>query len=208
MGLKWIEAHDGNAETSRMLQTIEIILSQWLMACSQELRKEVVQDAGSFKQMFLSFLDAIFRSRKKSAEWNICLSGIQNFISLYNFNSDKMQREDEKRRTSFCDWIEFYMQFFSPYIRAVLLLDKVLIEIRGLDSLFRNLHATSLTKNRKKYDWKLLKSSHQEKVNSFLMMSLIFSPLDFCCQALFYGIMCYFGKSLHCKICNSALLNV
>lgn len=28
MGLKWIEAHDGNTETSRMLQTIEIIPSQ------------------------------------------------------------------------------------------------------------------------------------------------------------------------------------
>lgn len=54
MGFKWIEAHDGNTETSRMLQTIKIIPSQWLMACSQELRKEVAQDAGSFKQMFLS----------------------------------------------------------------------------------------------------------------------------------------------------------
>lgn len=28
MGFKWIEAHDGNTETSRMLQTIEIIPSQ------------------------------------------------------------------------------------------------------------------------------------------------------------------------------------
>lgn len=28
MGFKWIEAHDGNTETSRMLQTIKIILSQ------------------------------------------------------------------------------------------------------------------------------------------------------------------------------------
>lgn len=61
---------------------------------------------------------------------------------------------------------------FSPYVRAVLLLDKVFTEITGLDGLFRDLHVTSLTKNRKKHDWKLLKSSHREKVNSFLMMSL------------------------------------
>lgn len=50
----------------------------------------------------------------------------------------------------------FCMQFFSLYVRAVLPLDKVLTEIRGLDGLFRDLHATSLTKNRKKHDWKLL----------------------------------------------------
>lgn len=54
MGLKWIEARGENTETSRMLQTSKIIPSQRLMACSQELRKEVAQDAGSFKQMFLS----------------------------------------------------------------------------------------------------------------------------------------------------------
>lgn len=46
---------------------------------------------------------------------------------------------------------------------------------------------------KKPHAWKLLKSSHREKVNSFLMMSLFgwffFSPPDFCCQALFYGIM-------------------
>lgn len=91
-----------------------------------------------------------------------------------------MQRADEKKRTSFCDWIEFCMQFFSPYVRAVLPLDKVLAEIRGFDGLFRELHATSFTKNRKKHDWKLLKNSHQEKVNSFLMMSLwVFFPTGF-----------------------------
>lgn len=49
---------------------------------------------------------------------------------------------------------------FSLYVRAVLPLDKILTEITGLDGLFRNLHVTSLTKNRKKHDWKLLKSSH------------------------------------------------
>lgn len=41
------------------------------------------------------------------------------------------------------------MQFFSPYVRAVLPLDKVLAEIRGFDGLFRELHATSFTKNSK-----------------------------------------------------------
>lgn len=66
--------------------------------------------------------------------------------------------------------------FFT--VRAALLLDKVLTEVTGLSGLFRDLHAASFMENRKKnpHAWKLLKSSHREKVNSFLMMSLFGFP--------------------------------
>lgn len=148
---------------------------------------------------------------KKSAGWNICLSGIQSLISLSNFNSDKMWRTDEKsRRASFCDWIELFYMLFSLYISAVLLLDEVFTEDTGFGGLFRDLRAASSTENRKKHAWKLLKSSHQEKVNGFIMKTLwVFSPTGFLLpKSVSYGIMRYLRKSLHYKICSSALLIV
>lgn len=58
---------------------------------------------------------------------------------------------------------------FSLYVRAVLLLDKDITEDTRLSGLFGDLRAASFTENRKRHAWKLLKSSHQEKVSGFLV---------------------------------------
>lgn len=91
----------------------------------------------------------------------------------------------------------------------MLLLDEVFTEGTELGGLFRDFRAAAFTENRKCHAWKLLKSSHQEKTNGFIVKTLCFFPLlDFYCHALSYGIMHYLRKSLHYKICSSALLIV